>query len=55
MTVQLAKITDEDFGQARAEEIAKQIERFSTLGVIRNAIETDDWTTEEPEILVDCE
>ncbi len=53
MAVQLAKITD--FDQTQAEVLAKQIERFSTLGVIRNAIDVDDWTTEEPEILVDCE
>lgn len=44
-----------DFTQERAKVISEQIERFSRLGVIRNSVEVDDWTTDEPEILVDCE
>jgi hypothetical protein len=48
-------VTRPDFDHTQAEVLSSQIERFSALGVIRNAVETDDWTTEEPEILVDCE
>lgn len=44
-----------DFDQTQAEVLSEQIVRLSTLGVIRNQVDVDDWTTEEPEILVDCE
>lgn len=50
--------TEEDFDRTQAEVLASQMERFSTCGVIKNAIQPDIWTTneeEDPEILVDCE
>ncbi len=48
-------ISEDEFDALQAEALAKQVVRFSTAGVIWRGIVVDDWTTDEPEILVDCE
>jgi hypothetical protein len=49
-------MSEEDYVQTlRDMLLSKNVVEFSTCGTISNAVEVDDWTTDQPEILVDCE